>query len=796
VRSWFGQPGRRLVEHFRVPVYRQGYALVLSAGLASLLGFVYWIVAARTYAASAVGLNSAVISTMTLVSTVAQLNLVGGLLRFVPDAGRSTVRLVAWSYGVSAALSAVIAVIVLAVAGWLEPALHFLRHGSAFAALFVTCTVVWSVFNLQDAVLTGLRRAGWVPVDNVLFAIAKLVLLIVLASELPRFGIFASWTLGTIISVIVISIVLLARLIPSRVRTSPAPVPLSARLIGRFVAADYVGGLSWTVAITIIPVVITARLGASANAYYSLAWVMTMPLYLVSLNMSNSLVVAIVEDRERIREYSHRVFVQTARLVVPAAVFLAIAAPFLLSLFGEDYADHGSRALRLLALSAIPNVVTTLSTAVWRAERRLSLLIWVRLVQFGTVLVLSIALLGPAGITGPAIAWLGVQAIGAAILLYRFPGLLTGARSRPRRSVGAVRILRNFAADIGVLALTRAVRERPRKQQRREGIAEAVPQVLEVVADASGDLSALNWDASELPPSLSDKLVVLVGPPGEPPRVVIKLAESDGAARALTREAEVLTMLAADPRLGAWHRLAPSIVATGTVDGKPFTAETVLPGVAASGVIADAAALPVWLGPIADALGELHRCTAEQIEVGEPLAEAWVEEPIARLERHTQVGGRADPWRLRALDQLRSELRWALVGRCLEASWVHGDYVPGNVLLDVPAGAVSGIIDWELGSCPDLPALDRMQLILSTRMLVRRREFGEIVTEALDGQFSELEHAVLMPGPAEGDQLPLRSIVLLAWLRHTAGMLGKAPRYADNRLWRVSNIDAGLAALA
>src|SRR5439155_10567314 len=99
--SRFASTTGRLAAHVRTPVYREGYALVLSAGLAAALGFLYWIIAARTYKADVVGLNSAAISTMMLASGVAQLNLVGGLLRFVPGAGRSTWRLVGWSYAIS-----------------------------------------------------------------------------------------------------------------------------------------------------------------------------------------------------------------------------------------------------------------------------------------------------------------------------------------------------------------------------------------------------------------------------------------------------------------------------------------------------------------------------------------------------------------------------------------------------------------------------------------------------------------------------------------------------------------------
>ncbi|MDX6629300.1 MAG: hypothetical protein QOH00_1546, partial [Gaiellales bacterium] len=176
--SSFGRMTRRLVEHIRTPVYREGYALVVSAALASALGFVYWVVAARAYSSEVVGLNSVAISTMVLISGIAQLNLTGALLRFIPVAGRATFRLVGWSYAASLAAAAVIApVFLLGVHVWL-PKLEFLTADYRFALWFVAATMLWCVFSLQDSVLTGLRWAIWVPVDNTLFALAKLVLVV------------------------------------------------------------------------------------------------------------------------------------------------------------------------------------------------------------------------------------------------------------------------------------------------------------------------------------------------------------------------------------------------------------------------------------------------------------------------------------------------------------------------------------------------------------------------------------------------------------------------------------------
>ena len=69
--------------HLRVPLFRDGYALVANEGLTAALGLVYWLIAAREYAPSVVGTNTAAISAMMFIAGVAQLNLMSALLRFV-----------------------------------------------------------------------------------------------------------------------------------------------------------------------------------------------------------------------------------------------------------------------------------------------------------------------------------------------------------------------------------------------------------------------------------------------------------------------------------------------------------------------------------------------------------------------------------------------------------------------------------------------------------------------------------------------------------------------------------------
>ena len=98
VEGRHGGPLEWLVAHLGTPLYRDGYAILLGTGLTSVLGIAYWAVAARLYPAATVGLNSAILSAMMLVSGLAQLNMTTILPRYLPVVGSSRRRLVGLTY--------------------------------------------------------------------------------------------------------------------------------------------------------------------------------------------------------------------------------------------------------------------------------------------------------------------------------------------------------------------------------------------------------------------------------------------------------------------------------------------------------------------------------------------------------------------------------------------------------------------------------------------------------------------------------------------------------------------------
>lgn len=63
------------------PMLRNGYVLIVSATVTQVLGVRYWIVAARTAPAAAVGRDSTAMSVMLFLAGVAELNLMSTLIR-------------------------------------------------------------------------------------------------------------------------------------------------------------------------------------------------------------------------------------------------------------------------------------------------------------------------------------------------------------------------------------------------------------------------------------------------------------------------------------------------------------------------------------------------------------------------------------------------------------------------------------------------------------------------------------------------------------------------------------------
>ena len=406
--------------HVRAPLYRNAYSLMISNGLTSGLGLVYWTIAAKAYPTEVMGASAAALSMMMFLSGAAQLNLRPALLRLLPESGARAAWLVRRTYVLAIILSALTAAMVFsggAVAGAPWSAIDALGSPAGLL-LMVAGTVCWSIFNLQDGVLTGLRRTGWVPVENGTYALVKIGVLLACVVMLPAMGIVVSWIVPTFFIVGVVTVVLVRRWIPAYMTAHPDRRPaLERRDLMTFVAADSVGAMFALGASTLLPVLVVGAVGPSTGAYFAITWTIITALTLVPINMAASMTVESIHTGVPLGPQVRRLTGHLYRILVPLVLLVVVLAEWGLTIFGADYAEHATVALRIGALGLLPFAanILFLATARIRARSRAILVVQVSIAL--VTLAGSAMLLGPLGIAGVTLAWLIAQSLVALVVV-------------------------------------------------------------------------------------------------------------------------------------------------------------------------------------------------------------------------------------------------------------------------------------------------------------------------------------------------------------------------------------------
>ena len=423
-----GAPARRrIARHLADPLYLTGYYLILGTGVSGVLGLAFWGVAALEYPPEVVGLNSAVISAVTLVSGVGTLGLSAVLVRYLPIAGRSARSLTLRSYALTFALSLVLGLAAALSSALWAPSLDFLNDGWWLAG-FTVAVALTTIFTLQDAVLTGLRAAKWIPLENSLFSLAKLVLLFGFVAALPDSGPFAAWSVPLLAAVALVTLLIFRRLLPLRREAGT----VDRRQMIDMAAGNYAGMLFDLAATFFLPILVANLTTPTQTAYFFIPWMTSIAIELVALSMMSSLTVEAAANLDSLRDLARRSLRHSLLLAAVLAAAMAAVGPLLLQFFGEGYADAGTTLLWLLAAGQIPNVVVVLGITIARIQHRGRTVLIVLAAQATMVIALSTVLIETMGIEGVGIAWTATQSALALVLLGTLlrPVLFEGGRGQ------------------------------------------------------------------------------------------------------------------------------------------------------------------------------------------------------------------------------------------------------------------------------------------------------------------------------------------------------------------------------
>lgn len=404
----------RMMKRFvPAPVVRSGIALMASTGVSSGLGLVFWVVAAHLAKPTAVGRASADVSAMSLFALLSQLNLVNIYTRFLPRSGARARRFVIGGYAICVTF-ALVSSSLLVVAGGARSVLHL---SGIEGVAFIGAVGLWTIFVLQDSVLTGLRAAKWVPLENGFFATGKILLLVFLAS-FGASGIFLSWVIPVVPAVALVSLYLFARRIPDHhVEAAGRSEFPTRRTLRNFVIAEYASSFVGAIGGYLPPVVIVGVLGARAGAYFYLPWLVGTVADALLWNVSTSFVVEAGYARENPRSLLRRSGQLAVSVMLPLLLVLFLGAPLILNILGPKYSSGGTMLLRLVLLSIIPMSVTTLYQMFAWYDGKLWKLVGVQGLRVATFFAITVSLLNPLRTNAAGVGMLSAYGIFALVLI-------------------------------------------------------------------------------------------------------------------------------------------------------------------------------------------------------------------------------------------------------------------------------------------------------------------------------------------------------------------------------------------
>jgi O-antigen/teichoic acid export membrane protein len=319
-------------------------ATALGSLLAAALGFLYWWMAARTFAPQDIGAAAALISIMGLVGLVGEAGfgtlLVGETLRYKGQ-----------EHGLISAAS-LSALTVSAGAGFL----YFDQIGSpaagrdmALTLLLVCGSALTGLALVLDQAYVGLLRSTLQMYRNAAFAVLRLLLLIVAATTLAsgEVTILLTWVAALAASIAI------GTVLAWRKRAFVPKLPnfiLLLRLVPK-VVDHHLLNLASQASTLIMPPLVSLLLSPTVNAAFYPMWMMLSIASLVPASLTIVLFTVANANPERLpRQFSFSLRTSAQFAIAIGLAYLVVSQP-MLRFFGPAYPEIAGASLKFLGFS-------------------------------------------------------------------------------------------------------------------------------------------------------------------------------------------------------------------------------------------------------------------------------------------------------------------------------------------------------------------------------------------------------------------------------------------------------------
>jgi O-antigen/teichoic acid export membrane protein len=374
--------------------------LMLASGFAAFFGFVFWIIVAHSFESHTVGLATTLLSMSGLIALLGLAGFDTVFVRYLPKTEQRDEHI---SSGliVSGIVAAILSIIFCLMIPVISPKLGFVDHRLLFVVIFIVSTVFATWNTLTNAVFIAYRRTSFVLIINMIFSAIKMFLPFTIHSGGPM-TIFIFAGIAQLINVL-LSIAVMVK----RFNYKPSLVIRVDILkkVFKFGSAAYLSNIFNLLPDSALPLIVIDKLGASAAAYFYIAFTIANLLYTIAFSTTQVLFAELAHYEDDLVLHIRKGLKVVAILMTPAIIVLFVFAPFILGLFGNNYSAGATGLLRIMIMSSIAIALYSAMGVTFKITKNLRAMLATTATNAIVIIGLSLYFTSLWGLVGVGWAW-------------------------------------------------------------------------------------------------------------------------------------------------------------------------------------------------------------------------------------------------------------------------------------------------------------------------------------------------------------------------------------------------------
>ncbi|MBT5030062.1 oligosaccharide flippase family protein [archaeon] len=370
-------------------LYNNSLFLIINAGIMSFLGFIFWIIAARSFSAAEIGLAVTLISLINILSNFSNLGFNISLIRYLPQSNIKS-KIIYSTINLTILFSILFSAIIFILVYFFYPEMNYIKDSPLiYFFLIIIFTSIVTQFNLIESIFIALRKSWKVLFKNLIWSILK-ILGLFLFFGLNIWGIYISW-FGTLIIALIIALFLI---------NVKYKFFIDLKIIKRlfkYSFLNYISNTALIISFIGLPIFVTYMLGTDQTAYFYMSWMIANLLFFVPQSIGK---IFISEGSHSKKNSSIIKALKFNYIIIGIGIILGILlSRIILSFFGELYLENSFKPLIILLISSLFYSYNSLMISQFNLEHKLKKVILVNsgiciLTFFFSFLLINLGLIG------------------------------------------------------------------------------------------------------------------------------------------------------------------------------------------------------------------------------------------------------------------------------------------------------------------------------------------------------------------------------------------------------------------